>query len=580
MPLTASLQIGRSALMASQLAIQVTGNNFANAATPGYSRQLVALAPSRDSRYGNAFIGRGVEVQGINRQVDSALQARLWAGISHEEAAGTDHQLLSAVESSINELTDTDLSSQLSAFFNNWSELANSPGDAASRSLVVQQGRTLAGFIQTTRSDLSNLRTQIDGQLDANIARADQLMSTIATLNSSIVTSEGGAGTANGLRDQRDALISELSQLMDVTAVEQPSGSIDILVGSQPLVLGGVSRGLELQRETTASGVSVSVGLREPRQRLEVASGRIGALVAQRGQLVDDTISRLDTIASQLIFQVNRIHSTGYSSTPMTSVRGTQTIATADQSLALNDPANQTFANLPFAATNGGFLVTVRNAQTGSTQTVRVDVDLDGINNAGQSGFVDDTSAADITSSLNGIPNLSASLNADGTLSINAASGYDVSFSEDTSGALAVLGVNTYFTGQNGADIAVRQDLIDQPGLLNAGRTVGGQPVDNGAALAISQLQDQANGALGGQTIRGAWLDSVQSIGLRTTAAATRSTSATTVRENLEAQRAAVSGVSVDEESINLITYQRQYQASARFISVVDEMTQTLIQMT
>src|SRR5215510_8304754 len=107
MPLSSALQIGRSALSASQVAIAITGNNFANAATPGYSRQIVGLVPTRDARFGNAFIGRGVEISGINRQVDSALQARLWDGISRQASAGVDMQLLSQVESTLNELSDT-----------------------------------------------------------------------------------------------------------------------------------------------------------------------------------------------------------------------------------------------------------------------------------------------------------------------------------------------------------------------------------------------------------------------------------------------------------------------------------------
>lgn len=579
MSLSASLQIGRSALTASQVAIQVTGNNFSNAATPGYNRQIVSLAPTRDTRYGSALLGRGVEVQGIQRQVDSALLSRLHNGLSNETSAATDHELLSAVESTLNELTDNDLSSQFSQFFNAWSELANNPASQGGRSLVVQQGRTLSGFVQNLRRDLSGLRTQIDQQLDANVAKADQILSDIATINSNIVQAEAGSSIANGLRDQRDTLVAELSQYLDVTAVEQPSGSVDILVGSLPVVLAGDSRGIQLVRESNGSGIDVRVQIRDPQEDLTISSGRIGSLIEQRGTLVDDTIDRLDDISAQLIFQVNRVHSSGYGSTPLTSVRGTTGVSAPDSVLALNDPDNQSLAALPFQPVNGGFLVTVRNTASGSTQTVRVDVDLDGLDNAGQPGFADDTSLADIRDALSAIPNLNASINSDGTLSIGAVAGYDFSFAEDTSGALAVLGVNTYFTGTSAADIGVRQELIDQPQMLNAGQTTGGTPSDNAAALAISLIQDRPNQALGGSTIVGSWQDAAQSIGLRTDAAASRASSTRIVRESLEAQRSAVSGVSVDEESINLLTYQRQYQGAARFISVVDEMTQTLISL-
>jgi flagellar hook-associated protein 1 FlgK len=577
MGLSTALQIGRSALHASQIAIQTTGNNLSNAATPGYSRQIVSFSPIRDTRYGNAFLGRGVQVSGIRRQVDQAIMARLNAGLSQESAAATNHDLLSAVETTLNELSDNDISSGLSSFFNVWSELANTPGNNATRTLVVQQGATLAGQMRAIRSDLLNLRTQVDQQLDANTRQANDIVSTIADLNRQIIDAEGGSAEANGLRDRRDQLVQELSLFMDVTAIEQPDGSVNILAGSLPVVLGGDARGVQLIRETNGDQVEVGVYLRDPQERIDVRSGRIGALLEKRDTLVNDTLDQLDRVASQLIFQVNRVHSQGYGTTPLTSVTGTQNIAPADVTRAFNDPANETFADLPFQVRNGGFNVTVRNAATGESQTIRINVDLDGLTSTGATGTADDTSLADIRDAINAVPNLGATINANGTLSINAANGYDFSFSEDSSGALAVLGINTYFTGTDAASINVRQELVDQPTLLAAGRVVGGEPNDNGTAMAITMLQDQALDELGGSTIRSAWSDAAQQVGIRTAAAATRADATRLVRESLESQHLAVSGVSIDEESINLITFQRQYEGAARFISVVDELTQTLI---
>src|SRR5690606_21554068 len=139
---------------------------------------------------------------------------------------------------------------------------------------------------------------------------------------------------------------------------------------------------------------------------------------------------------------------------------------------------------LPFRAVNGGFLVTVTNKATGASETVRIDVDLDGLDSTGAPGYGDDTSLADIAAAINGVANLNATINPDGTLSIDAADGYSLGFSEDTSGVLAVLGINTYFTGTNAQNIDVRQALQDQPNLINTGRLVDGQPSDSGAALA------------------------------------------------------------------------------------------------
>lgn len=579
MGLSSSLQIGRTALTASQLAIQVTGNNFANASTPGYSRQVIDLAAFPDYQFGRFQIGRGVDVVGIRRQTDAALQNRLFNSQSREGAASVERQVLSDVESTLNELGDNDLTSQFNLFFTAWSELSNSPNRDGARSLVVSQGRALASSIRSLRADLIDLGTQIDGQLEASVQRADAILSQIADINVQIVTAEGGNPNAHSLRDQRDQLISELSQLLDVNVVEQPSGGVNILVGSVPLVIEGISRGVEIQRELTPSGEVVTLNVKADSQEVRPTSGSISALLAQRTGAAEDVIDRLDTVAAQLIFEVNKIHSVGNGAVPLTSVRGSLQLQTPDQTRAFNDPANTALSALPFKPTNGGFLVTVKNTSTGASQTVRIRVDLDGITNAGTAGTANDTSVTSLATDLDAIPNLNAVVQADGTLKLDTATGYTVSFSEDTSGVLAVLGINTFFTGSSAGDIAVRNELIATPGLLATGMTVGGQPNDNAAALAIANLKNTALPSLGGVSILGSWRDKVQDIGSRSTAARTQSDAAKSVRENLEAQRSAVSGVDLDEESINLLNYQRMYQGAARFITVVDEMTRQLLDL-
>ncbi|MDZ4686319.1 MAG: flagellar basal body rod C-terminal domain-containing protein, partial [Planctomycetaceae bacterium] len=182
-----------------------------------------------------------------------------------------------------------------------------------------------------------------------------------------------------------------------------------------------------------------------------------------------------------------------------------------------------------------------------------------------------------IAASLSGVSNIAATVNPDGTLKIDAAEGYSFAFSEDSSGALAVLGVNTFFTGKDANDIAVRAALHDQPGLLAAGLTVAGEPDDGAAVRGILALRDQANQALGGQSINDSWISAAADVGANAASAANRADATRLVRESLDAQRQSLSGVSIDEESINLLNFQRQYQGAARFISVVDEMTQTLL---
>lgn len=575
MSLTSSLQIGNSALNAAQLAIQVAGNNLANAATPGYSRQVAFMQTSRPDGTSGMSLGTGVRISGIRRQIDEALQARLWNGTSQEAAAHQQSSILSQIESTLGELGDSSLSKQFSTFFSTWSERANLTKSSA---VVVQQGRQLSDFIRKLRSDLVNQKSQIDNQIGIQVQKADGALTKIAQLNEQIAAAESGGAESGSLRDQRDALITEVSQYMDVTAVDQGNGFVNILVGSTPVVLGAHSRGVELRRESAGDGVAITVNLRDDGQSLEIQSGQIGASIANRSAAIDSTVSKLDTIASQLIFEVNKLHSTGINTDWLATTSSQLSIPLADRTRALNDPANGTLSALPFEAVNGGFTVNVKSS-TGATQAIRINVDLDGLDNTGAAGFGNDSSLQSITSAIDAIDGVSATIGPDGKLSISADTGFSFAMSDDTSGALAVLGVNSYFTGTTASDIGIRSDLATTPSLLMVGRLTSTGFVENASAMQISQLQNASIAGLGGQSISKSWLDSAQSLGVQTDAAMAIAEAASTVREGLDAQRAAVSGVSVDEESINLLTFQRQYQGAARFVSVVDEMTQTLISL-
>lgn len=577
MSLSAAFNIGRTALSASQLGIQVASNNISNAASPGYSREIANFSPIRGDRTNlGAGVGRGVQVSDISRAVDNSILQRLWQSNADEAGAQAQSQIFSQIESALGELGDNDLSSEFTGFFRTWSERSNQTSSSA---VVVQQGERLAAFMHRLRSDLAGQQATIDAQLGSSVEQANGLIATIADLNRQIADAEVSGGSANPLRDQRDEAITKLSQMMDVTVVEQSRQGVDVLVGSTPVVLAGNARPLEVRRETIDGEVRTQVIVSQTGEPLDVTSGQIGAMLEGRGGSLENAISTLDDAAAQLAFEVNRLHSTGRNLNGMTSATGTLGMSTLDRARALNDAANDATNRLPYAAVNGGFEVTVRNVAGGGTRTVRINVDLDGVDNNGAAGSGDDTSAEDIRAALDAVDGIRATFTPEGKLQVTADSGFDFSFAEDSSGALALLGVNAFFTGTTAGNIAVRSDLRSDPSQLTSGRVINGQFVENGTALAMSQLQDKPLDALGGRSITQAWRDAAQAIGVDSAGAASRAEAATTVRESLEAQKQALSGVSVDEEAINLMNFQRQYQGAARIISVADQLMQTLMQL-
>lgn len=574
MSLTGALNVGRSALTASQLGIQLAGNNMANAATQGYTRQTLSLTPAGGQQSGATWIGRGVQVGGISREISESVQGRLRLGISQEAAANTKLEIFGAVEATLGELSDFDLSGQLNDFFNAWSERANLVG---SDSIVVQQGQQLATFMSGLRENLVQQERQIDSELGSVVTRANAVLNEIGSINQTILQAENGSFEAGNLRDQRDQLLAELSSYMDINVIPLEGGGVDVLVGSTPVLLGGASRGLQLKRETNGDRLDVRVVLSENGQELPVREGQVAALLEAREVAVRGTVDDLDELASRLIYEVNRLHATGTNEEGLASSSSAMTFAVADQTMALNDANNASASQLIGELQNGGFLVTVRDEATGVESVTRIDVDLDGLTNAGLGGTGDDTSAEDIRAALNAIPGLTASFGNDGSLQLDAAPGSTFAISEDSSGVLAAMGFNSFFTGSDAGDIAVRDGLQDNPGLLTIGRMDGSTYIENGTALAITDLRDAGLEGLGGLSISEKWRGSVEAVANRSAAAINDAQAQVLVRESLEAQRASLSGVDLDEEALNLLQFQRQYQAGARLVSVADEMFNTLL---
>lgn len=561
MSLTGALQIGRSSLAVSQAALQVAGNNMANAATKGFHRRTIHLSPARGELIGRGqFIGRGVDLTSIRREIDVALQARLRNASGNEQSALIDQRFLSSIETLQNELTDNDISTMLSTFFNGFSELANNPEDNAIRSVVMQQGNSLAGRITDLSNDYANIRDEIDRAMGVSVDKVNDILDKITFVTSQISISEAVGGIENALRDQRDLLVDELAQFMNVSVVEQSNGSLNILVNSIPILLAGQSRGLELRTETINGEKVVSIRVASDGTLLNVTTGKIGGLLGQRDNSVTPVLDDLNTFASQLIFQVNRIHSSGQGKIGFTSVNGTY--FNSDPTANLNSALTE----LPYKIENGSFFLHVTEESTGIRRTFQINVD-------GNS-----TSLNDLINEINvvaAVPNVTASIGSSGEFILTANSGSLISFSDDTSGALAALGVNTFFTGQSANDISVSQLLLSNPNLL----AVGGNHVagSNDTALAIANLQDGKVNDLNGSSLREFWLNSVNTLAVKTDAANLEVQTSSLIRASLEAQVIAVSGVSLDEEAVNMLIYQRQYQAGARFIQIIDEMLEILI---
>ena len=565
MGLTSALQIGRSGLLTAQTAIEVAGNNLANVATRGYSRQEMVIVPAGVQEISNGnFVGRGVQLQEIVRRTDDALMTRIRGSIADQSGSLLKQEIIGQVEALQNELTGIDLSSQLNEFFNAFGDLSNQPLDSSLRSLVLQRGESLTSFITELRSGLVELREQLDDRIRNSTLAVNDLLGQVEALNKQISQTEGGAGGAHGLRDQRDQVLNELAKFLDISATEQASGVVDIYVGSTPIMLNGKSRGVEVKIESVNGVLEHNVIVSADSTSLRAGSGELGALIDLRESMIDQTMTTLDDFTGQLIFQINRVHSSGQGSTGFSSVTGATQVL--DATVALNDVD----AGIPFEPKHGSFQIHVTQKSTGQRTTTTINVDLDGINAA------TDTTLNSLMADIDAAGNVSASITGSGRLKIDVDSAdFQITFSDDSSGVLASLGINTFFTGSNSFDIGVNPTLEANVGLIAAGQ--GHVAGDNRNAIAMNSLREARFDEAGGLSLTDMWSRHVEGVAIQLDQANRQVEADTVVRDSLEAQHQNVSGVNADEEAINLLSFQRVFQASAKFLSIVDEMFDVIL---
>jgi flagellar hook-associated protein 1 FlgK len=568
--LLGALSLGGSSLAAQQTGLQVTGNNLANAGSAGYTRQTVNLLPAGSQRIGNGqFVGTGVAVDSIERQANEAINESLRQATSSQTGAQTLDTLLGRIQTTFGALDDNDLSARLTSFFNGFSTLAGNPTNEAQRSVVVQSGVSLANYLTSLRSQLTNIRSDAQDQAKALVTQADALVKTIANLNGKISQVEGGgSGMANDLRDQRDQALSTLAGIMDIKVVDQGGGNVNVLIGSMPVVEGTTTRGIsgEMKADVETGFTNLQVQFADNGDPIAVTGGKLGALIEARDSYLTPAVQTVDSVAAGLISAVNAIHTQGQGLTGFSSVTGTTRVM--DSTAALN--AGEDTTGLAFTPKNGSFNLYIKNEQTGEITTKQISVNLSGVGTQ--------TSLSSLASSITtaGGGNVTGTVNANGRLVIASNdSNVTFGFGEDTSGVLATLGINTFFTGTDATDIGVNSVLTKDSSMLATGR--GNVTGSNGNAQALALGGSAAVSILNGKSLTEFYGSYIGTLSAQAKNVSDDATAQKAIYDTIYAQQQAISGVSMDEEAINLTKYQRAFQGTARFITVVDELMQTVL---
>ncbi|HUK63929.1 MAG TPA: flagellar hook-associated protein FlgK [Dongiaceae bacterium] len=318
MSLVSLLSIARTALLAQQRAMSVTGQNVANAQTPGYTRQVLDLHAADPLWTPHGTVGTGVEAGAVVRMRDTLLDTAYRRSAGGLGSATTRQGTLTQVQNAVNEPSDTGVAAALDQMFAAFGDLATDPASRTSRNLVLDKAQTLVDRLHTLAASLAGTAQDTATAMKNQAAQVNDLTRRIGELNTRILAAGGPEHSAPDLEDQRDVLIDQLSGMVPTQVIQHTDGTIAIAVGDTLLVDGANTKTLDVR---AAAGGGSTVGVTGDPNPLDLGNtGSLGALVQLSTVTLPGQQAQLDQFASALATEVNALHRTGYTPAGATGI--------------------------------------------------------------------------------------------------------------------------------------------------------------------------------------------------------------------------------------------------------------------
>jgi flagellar hook-associated protein 1 FlgK len=572
MSLSAILNTATVGLDVSDYKIAIANANVANAGDTNYSRKVATVAPlSPDVLLSSASVTR-VSNAYLNRAVTTSAAD-----------AGRDQAISDALQNYDSALGDTsqgdDVASRLSALQTALTNLDAQGADASSRTSVVSAASQLAAGLRDLSGTIQSLRNQANADIGSTVTEINNAASKIDALNRQIVATQSSGGDVADLEDQRDTALQTLSADIGVTYYVTPdnrmqvfTSSGDVLVGAQAVPL-SCTTSSSLAASATYPGQISGLTLAGQDITTELRTGKLAGLVSLRDQILPGEQSKADALSQGLIAAANAASNAGTAYPPASSLTGA-TIVTATDAFSAS-------GTLRVAITDSSGLV----------QDVQ-DIDLSGL-----------STVQDVVSALNGVPGLSAQINAQGQLTLSTASGQGVALADigasiqpNGQGVSAYFGLNNLFNGTSASDIAVNAQIAGDPTKLPTAALSTASGLAAGAigvASADTTAADALKSALTtSRSFAAAGGFSAQTTSLRSYATAFVSSAAQKISDGSDAASSSQStyqaaqarldnltNVNVDEELANLQSLEQQYQANAQMIATVRTLFAALMTM-
>ncbi len=304
-----------------QRGLATAGHNIANAETPGYTRQRAVLqsAPAQPDATGT--IGSGVEQVTIERIIDRFVGLRLISETSRRASLETESTIYREVETLVNDQLANGLTSKFTSFFDSLDDLSNAaePGQTVARGQVLAAAETLVDTVRRYDTQLRGLQRDADRGMTALLPEVNSITSEIARLNGEIAEAEAIA-PANDLRDQRDRLVLDLAEKIEIVSSEDQDGMASIrIAGGITLVSKRIAS--ELVAVVDPANLNAfdptfsQVYYRGAGSFFDVTSslkgGELGGLIEARDGIVAGAIRDLDAVVFTLSESFNSVHRGG-----------------------------------------------------------------------------------------------------------------------------------------------------------------------------------------------------------------------------------------------------------------------------
>jgi len=320
--------IGIGGLQVAQQAIELIGNNLANAGTEGYHRQELSISPLEVDTVSDEVVMAGPAVVGVRRMIDSLLENEIVR--QHPLLGQIEQELvaLQTIENTLGGVTSEGLTAALGSFFNSLSELAANPDSRALQEQTLWAADGLVAQFRSLSSFLTELSKNIYQESQALVEDINRLSEEIAKLNNEIHVLALSGSPGNQLKDRRDQAVKELAELADVQIQKglAAEGVINVTAWGTPLVANTRYTLLEVGRMDSGNmGLAVK-GSSHFMTGLE--GGKLAGLMAVMNETIPDIQGKLDLLAQTIVDRVNTLHVQGVgpagSFTALTGVAASQ----------------------------------------------------------------------------------------------------------------------------------------------------------------------------------------------------------------------------------------------------------------